>query len=101
MRHLVLLAMWALLTLSCAAPSSAPPSSIAPLDRTRVLAVESHLKNDEALARAGIQVSASASVITLTGNVPSEEARRKAEELALKVRGVTKVDNQLQVLPSP
>ena len=101
MRHLVFLALWALLTLSCAAPSSPPPSSIAPLDRTRVLAVETHLKSDEALARAGIGVSASGSVITLTGSVPTESARRKAEELALKVRGVTKVDNQLQVIPTP
>ncbi len=99
MRHLAVLVLWALLALSCAPPSSPPPSSVPPLDRTRVLAVETHLKNDETLATSRIQVSATGSRITLSGSVPSEEARLRAESLALKVRGVTQVENRLQVLP--
>lgn len=99
MRHAVAaLALAILLCTACSGPEAPPPSSIQALDRTHVLAVEANLKTDVELAGAGIRVSAKNDAVVLQGQVPSEDAKRRAEGLALKTRGIRKVDNQLQVV---
>ena len=47
-----------------------------------------------------INVDTNNNVVTLFGMVPSDDAKRLAENEAAKVDGVTKVENQLQVVPS-
>lgn len=44
------------------------------------------------------ELSVSGRDVTLTGTVPSEEARNQLAELAASIRGVRTVDNQLQVV---
>ena len=39
-------------------------------------------------------------VVTIRGKVRTERARQKAEKLAMKVKGVKSVDNQLKVDPN-
>jgi hypothetical protein len=46
-----------------------------------------------------IEVESSGSHVVLSGFVRSEEIRREVESLALGVRGVESVDNQLKVIP--
>jgi osmotically-inducible protein OsmY len=50
------------------------------------------------LVKAGqIGVTTSAGVVTLTGHVPSADARARAEALALETDGVTRVENRLTI----
>jgi hyperosmotically inducible protein len=52
---------------------------------------------NEALRHADISVSTNNGVVTLKGMVPSHAARAKALELASHSRGVTRVEDRLQV----
>ncbi|MDQ7824476.1 MAG: BON domain-containing protein [Candidatus Eremiobacteraeota bacterium] len=101
---LMILFAGALLTLMAmtggCAPPPQPPSSIQPLDTSHVTALKSALNTDPELASAGIQVTVQNDTATLTGTVNSEEAKKRAEAIALKTRGINKVVNNLQVAPS-
>lgn len=96
-RFLAVLALLGTLATACAGPSEPPPSSIHALDKTKLTAVEMNLKTDAELAGAGIQVSAQNDMVVLKGTVNSEDAKKRAEALALKVDGITKVANHLTV----
>lgn len=66
--------------------------------RSRSLAasVESRLAESRTLARSEIEVQASNGVI-LTGKVAGEDAKRRAEVIAMRTRGANNVQNQLTV----
>lgn len=96
-RAFVIVALLGVLATACAGPSEPPPSSIHALDKTKLTAVEMNLKTDAELAGAGIQVSAQNDMVVLKGTVNSEDAKKRAEALALKVDGITKVANHLTV----
>ena len=81
----------------CAGPKEPPPRSIKAIDQTVVATVRMNLKTDAELASSTIQVSAENELLVLRGSVPSEEARKKAEEIALKTPKVKKVANHLEV----
>jgi hypothetical protein len=74
-----------------------PPSSIAPLDSGNKVAVKSAINPDPDLASQQIEVTVWNKEATLTGTVASEEQKKKAEELAGKSSGITKVINKLEV----
>ena len=59
--------------------------------------VNERLTDDPRLDASEIQVHVSKSEVTLTGNVESREARRRAEDIAEGVSGVSYVMNNLRV----
>ena len=61
--------------------------------------VNERLTDDWRVDASDIEVSVSNSIVTLTGRVNSREEKRRAEDIAESVSGVTDVSNQLRVDP--
>ena len=59
--------------------------------------LKAHFLSDETLRHASISVSTNNGVVTLRGTVPSRAARVKAIDLATHLRGVTRVEDRLQL----
>jgi osmotically-inducible protein OsmY len=59
--------------------------------------IEAVLTDDPWLDASGVQVSVQQGIVTLTGTVPSREAKRQAEALADRVGGVRDVHNTLAI----
>ncbi len=59
--------------------------------------VRRKLASDPDVKGGGLQVEVKDGVVTLSGMVPEERARSKAEKLTRKVRGVKSVVNQIKV----
>lgn len=97
MRHFWLLIMTLILAVGCAGPTEPPPSSIKPIDQATVSAVQVQLKQDPILAGCVLKASAQNDMVVLTGEVPTEESKKKAEQLARSVHGVEKVANHINV----
>lgn len=75
-----------------------PPTTITPIDSTRVQSVKAAFNNDPLLASENINITVLNDEVTLTGTVHSEEAKQKATDLARKTRGVNIVKNKLEVI---
>ena len=60
--------------------------------------VQTALMDDPDLGEYGIEVMDSNGVITLSGTVPTTEARDRAEALVRNLAGVTSVINELDVV---
>ncbi len=60
-------------------------------------AVRQKLANDPDVKGADLDVAVKNGVVTIKGTVNDEHAREKAEKITKKVKGVTRVDNQLKV----
>ena len=73
----------------------------ATLDRATLIAkVKAKLVNDVGFSTAStVHVDADGPVVTLKGSVPSEDQKRRVEQVASNVEGVTKVINDLRVQP--
>src|SRR3954451_1226513 len=68
-------------------------------DASIIVAVKGSLvKENEALGRT-VSVGSLNGVVSLAGTAPTPEARARAEEVALKVKGVTRVLNSIDVVP--
>ena len=61
-------------------------------------AVKRALEGEAKIQAAGIDVSASDGKVTLWGTAATAAERRRAENVAKKVQGVTAVDNQIKVV---
>jgi osmotically-inducible protein OsmY len=59
--------------------------------------VRQKLANDPDVKGGGFDVTVKDGEVTLKGTVNDKNAREKAEKLTKKVKGVTKVDNQLKI----
>ena len=59
--------------------------------------VKTKLANDPALNLFKIDVDTRQGVVTLAGNVPTEDRKRRASDLATSIEGVRMVENLLQV----
>lgn len=59
--------------------------------------VNSKFLDDSQLATLPITIKADNGVVTLTGDIPSEDLKRRAEKLANAVKGVRRVINDLKV----
>ena len=76
-------------------------------DAGTTAAVKSALALNKQLASLDIHVSSSNNVdtkdnnVTLTGNVPTEDDKRVAEEITRSTKGVANVVNNLEVTPKP
>jgi osmotically-inducible protein OsmY len=69
-------------------------------DTAVIAAVKEALKRNRELAASQIEVMYDHGVVILTGSVRGEVARELAGEAALTVRGVTAVDNDLELRSS-
>lgn len=61
--------------------------------------VQSEYFLDEEVKKGDVEVNSQGGVVTLTGEVPSPEAKQRAETIARQVDGVTEVENELSVSP--
>lgn len=66
-------------------------------DAVITASVNGELAKDQSLSALKINVDTSAGNVSLRGTAPDETSRERATQLALGVKGVHKVDNQLQV----
>jgi osmotically-inducible protein OsmY len=88
-----------LLAAGCVSPKTdTKPASIQPLDTAKITAVQARLQQVRELAGNPIKVTVVNQECTLEGAVESEEYSKMAEEQALKVEGITKVNNKIQVV---
>lgn len=87
-----------LLLCGCASPVP-PPSSIAPLDTSKITAVKASLNTDPDVACQKLDISVINNEVTLSGTVPDQETKKKAEDLAARTHGITKVINNIKVAP--
>ncbi len=62
--------------------------------------VRRRLANDPDVKGAGFDVTVKAGAVILRGRVHTDKAKDKAEKLTKKVKGVTRVDNQLKLFGS-
>jgi len=78
---------------------SVPTSATADVDQKLVEQVRTALNpaGADASATQAVQVSAAGGVVTLKGNVKTEEEKTRMETAAKAVPGVTKVENQIEV----
>ena len=88
---LVAFTMW----LTSAVAQKTSTSDDALVDQVRL-----RLTKDPAVNGGALTVDAKNAVVTIRGKVRTERARQKAEKLAMKVKGVKSVDNQLKVDPN-
>lgn len=79
-----------------AATTAAPQAAQKVDDSTLTTRVEARLKADPSLKKDKIDVAVADGVVTLTGTVRSRPQSARAERLA-KIKGVTRVDNKLEV----
>lgn len=73
------------------------PTSITPIDQAKVAAAQMNLKGDPVLAGCQLQATAKNDTLVLSGKVPNETSKKKAEELVRKVEGIKKVQNDLKI----
>ena len=74
-------------------PKAAPSSASIEID------VTSQLQNDEALRPYTIEVKVSGATAILSGHVPDEDLKKRAEKLARGVSGIQSVINDIAVRP--
>ena len=69
-------------------------------DAAITAAVSARIAGDPDLSAVKINIDTHDGKVTLSGPAPSEAARARAAELAISVKGVLAIDNQLVVTPS-
>ena len=79
--------------------AGAPPSSAATTidDAWITTKIQSRYFMDDLVKAGDVDVTTSQGVVTLSGQVPTAEARRRAEALAQQTEGVRRVENRLTV----
>jgi hypothetical protein len=78
-------------------PGQAPTRSDEDIKRD----VDTALFYDEVVSSLGVKVSVNNGVVTLSGEVNSDQAKRSADQDAWQVAGVKDVKNELQVRETP
>ena len=87
-----------------AAPTPPPPPVVKPEppkpdpNKELATAVKRALEGEAKIQAAGIDVTASDGKVTLWGTAATAAERRRAENVAKKVQGVSAVDNQIKVV---
>jgi hyperosmotically inducible periplasmic protein len=69
-------------------------------DVTTTTKVKSVLHDNKTIGDADIHVTTDGGVVTLRGEVPSRDVANNAEQLAQQTEGVTRVNNELTVMPA-
>jgi len=89
--------VWAVLLASPALPQAKTPST----DDALVDQVRVKLSLDVDVNGGALEVTVKDGVATLRGSVRNDRARKKAEKIAAKVKGIKKVVNQINVTTAP
>jgi hypothetical protein len=97
MRSLVALTSLAFALGAAGCKSSPPPAD----DATLTAAVQSRIAGDGAISSEPIQSSVQSGIVTLTGNVSSDNARSAAAADAAQIAGIKTVVNNLSVQQPP
>jgi hypothetical protein len=79
------------------APSQAAPADVAPSSASIEIDITSKLLNDSELRASLIDVKVSGGTASLSGKVPTEELKKRAEMIARTVKGVRNVTNDIVV----
>jgi osmotically-inducible protein OsmY len=90
------------------APGAMPPDASGearsathgPDDEWITTKIQSRYFQDDVVRGTRVDVATQRGVVTLTGRVPSEQAKRRAEEIARATEGATRVENRLEVNPA-
>jgi hypothetical protein len=64
-------------------------------DQTAATEIEHRLSADRTVNAQNVTIYVKDGVATLSGRVPAEDAKRRAEEIASSVHGVTRVRNEI------
>jgi hypothetical protein len=79
-----------------AQPKAEPlPAAVSDADGKIATEIERRLTVDKEVNATSVELDVRAGVVTLTGRVPSEAAKQRAEKVASSVAGVSKVKNLL------
>jgi hyperosmotically inducible periplasmic protein len=70
-------------------------------DATLTVKVKAALANDAGLKTLKLDVDSNSGVVTLKGQVDTDDAKKRIQEIAQAVPGVTWVQNQISVAPKP
>jgi len=87
----------ALLSLSAGPVGAQPKPPATPEDGAVATEIERRLSADQDVNAQNVTIYVRNGVVTLTGRVPAEDAKREAERIAGDVPGVGKVRNDLAV----
>jgi hyperosmotically inducible protein len=79
--------------------AAAQTAAVKPADSTLDEQIEKKISKDPTLKNYKVDVAVDHSIVTITGAVPTDAARRKATQIAT-ITGVARVDNQLVVDPA-
>jgi osmotically-inducible protein OsmY len=71
------------------------PASVSDADGKIATEIERRLTVDKEVNATAVELDVRAGVVTMTGRVPSEAAKERAEKIAASVSGVSKVNNRL------
>jgi hypothetical protein len=94
--HQLALVLFVVLLLAVLFGCSRPP--LPKTDAALTSQVKVALADDTALRRARIDVDANGGIVTLKGRVDNDDAKKRIQEIAEKVPGVTWVQNQISVV---
>jgi osmotically-inducible protein OsmY len=83
----------------CLSAGAFAQDKTAPSDDRIIDQVSMRLAVDPDVKGGALKVSSKDGVVTITGRVDTEKAKRKAEKLAKKVKGVKSVTNDVTVGP--
>lgn len=97
MKKILAAVVTTVLLFGCQAEAPPPIDTIKPIDQATIAAVQLGYKSDPEMGSYNISVSAKMDHLILSGSVGSEEAKKKAEEMAKKSPAVKYVDNKLTV----
>jgi len=81
-------------------PSQPAAAPAAPTSTELEIDVNSKLLDDQDLRSSSIDVKVSGGTAILSGRVPSEDLKRRAEKLAKSVKGIRSVINNIEVRPN-
>jgi hypothetical protein len=82
------------------ASGAARSATHGPDDEWITTKIQSRYFQDDVVRGTRVDVATQRGVVTLTGRVPSEQAKRRAEEIARATEGATRVENRLEVNPA-
>jgi len=92
---IVALALLLVAMAASAEPEKTPPAVASEADGKIATEIEHRLSRDPDVNATAVELDVRGGVVTLTGRVPSENAKQRAEAIASKVDGVSRVRNML------
>lgn len=106
-KHLFLITPLCLLLAACSTESDAhrkPTTAETPADADKAITsqIRQQLKNERGLSESAskIDVSTSGGVVTLSGNVSSDQEKQRIIQIVRQIKGVKTINSSLEVKPA-